>query len=135
MFLQNETDQNVTVKGQQCKAMISDFFVPELEDVDVDDLWCQQDASACHTTNETINLLKERACGVASKIIRFTTAGLSFVGLCEVETIDALAENIQRVIASMWPRFLHKVVENWYSRLEVIGASSGGHLFSIIFKV
>ena len=39
--------------------MIYDFFVPELGDVDVDDLWFQQDGATCHTANETINLLKK----------------------------------------------------------------------------
>ena len=35
--------------------MINDFFVPALNNVDVDDLWFQQDFA---TSNETINLLK-----------------------------------------------------------------------------
>ena len=39
--------------------MINDFFVPELEDVDVDDLWFQQDDATYHAVNESINLLKK----------------------------------------------------------------------------
>ena len=39
--------------------MINDFFMPELEDVEVDDLRFQEDSATCHTTNETINLLKK----------------------------------------------------------------------------
>ena len=40
-------------------AIIIDYFVPELKDVDVDNLWFQQDATICHTANDIINLLKE----------------------------------------------------------------------------
>lgn len=33
--------------------------MPELEDLDVDDLWFQQDGATCHTANETIILFTE----------------------------------------------------------------------------
>ena len=39
--------------------MINNIFVLELDDVDVDDLWYQQDGAICYTANEIINLLKE----------------------------------------------------------------------------
>lgn len=39
--------------------MINDFFVPELEDVDVADLWLVRPYTTCHTANDTTNLLKE----------------------------------------------------------------------------
>lgn len=55
----NWSGHNVTVNGERYRAMINGFFVPELKDVDVDDLWFQQDGVTCHTANETINLLKE----------------------------------------------------------------------------
>ena len=75
---------------------------------------------------------------MASKIVRFNTAGLFFVGLCEVackpETIDGFEENIRRVIADIRPQMLQKMVENWASLLEFIRAILGGHLTEIIFK-
>ena len=38
--------------------MTNEFFVPELKDVDEDDLWLQQHGTKCHTSNDTTNLLK-----------------------------------------------------------------------------
>lgn len=40
--------------------MISDIFVPELQDMDVKDLWyLQQNDATCHRANQIINLLKQ----------------------------------------------------------------------------
>ena len=59
---------------------------------------------------------------------------MSLVYADKPETIDALEENIRRVIADVRPQMLQKVVEKWASRLEFIRASRGGHLPEIIFK-
>lgn len=39
--------------------MINQFLFPELDDVDTDDMWFQQDDATCHTATETIKLLNE----------------------------------------------------------------------------
>ncbi|GFW79184.1 uncharacterized protein TNCV_2475911 [Trichonephila clavipes] len=39
-------------------AMITNFFIPELNNHDVQELWFQQDSATCHTARATINLLK-----------------------------------------------------------------------------
>lgn len=74
--------------------MISDFFVPELDDIGVDDLWFQQNGAKRNTTNETKKFVDENywwehyiascGCGVAFKIMGFNTGGLFLVDLCEV---------------------------------------------------
>lgn len=150
-FFKNEAGHNVTVNGERYRAMINDFFVPELKDVDVDDLWFQQDGATCHTANDTINLLKEtfgeriisrrgpvawppRSCDLTPLDYFLWGYVKSLVYADKPETIDALEENIRRVIADIRPQLLQKVVENWASRLEFIRASRGGHLPEIIFK-
>ena len=35
------------------------FFVPKLQDMDVYNMWFQQDSVTCHTAQETIQLLHE----------------------------------------------------------------------------
>ena len=35
------------------------FFLPKLDDIDVADMWFQQDDATCHTANETIQLPHE----------------------------------------------------------------------------
>ncbi|GFW49155.1 uncharacterized protein TNCV_3924621 [Trichonephila clavipes] len=39
--------------------MITNFFIPELNNHDVQELWFQQDGAACHTARATIDLLKD----------------------------------------------------------------------------
>ncbi|GFX04955.1 transposable element Tc3 transposase [Trichonephila clavipes] len=39
--------------------MITNFFIPELNNHDVLELWFQQDGAACHTARATIDLLKD----------------------------------------------------------------------------
>ncbi|GFW27475.1 DUF4817 domain-containing protein [Trichonephila clavipes] len=39
--------------------MITNFFIPELNNHDVQELWFQQDGATCHTARATIDLLKD----------------------------------------------------------------------------
>ncbi|GFU93933.1 hypothetical protein TNCV_3323821 [Trichonephila clavipes] len=39
--------------------MITNFFIPELNNHDVQELWFQQDDATCHTAHATIDLLKD----------------------------------------------------------------------------
>ena len=48
---------------QQRIEMINGFLLPKLEDMDVDDVYFQQDAATCHTSGETISLLREKFLG------------------------------------------------------------------------
>ncbi|GFU78049.1 putative DD41D transposase [Trichonephila clavipes] len=56
----NDEGHNVTVNGDRYRAMITNFFIPELNNHDVQELWFQQDGTACHTARATIDLLKDR---------------------------------------------------------------------------
>lgn len=38
--------------------MRRDYFVYQLDGMNVEELWLQQEGAACHTTGETIELLK-----------------------------------------------------------------------------
>ena len=40
--------------------MINEILWPELKDMDVDDVYFQQDGATCHTSSETIGLLREK---------------------------------------------------------------------------
>ncbi|GFT74867.1 uncharacterized protein TNCV_1673331 [Trichonephila clavipes] len=58
-FCKNDEGHNVTVNGDFCRAMITIFFIPELNNHDVQELWFQQDGATCHTDRATIDLLKD----------------------------------------------------------------------------
>ncbi|GFX86793.1 DUF4817 domain-containing protein [Trichonephila clavipes] len=48
-FFKNDEGHNVTVNGDRYTAMITNFFIPELNNHDVQELWSQQDGATCHT--------------------------------------------------------------------------------------
>ncbi|GFT00276.1 DUF4817 domain-containing protein [Trichonephila clavipes] len=58
-FFKNDEGHNVTVNGDRYRAMITNFFIPELNNHDVQKLWFQQDGATCHTARATIDLLKD----------------------------------------------------------------------------
>ncbi|GFU99028.1 uncharacterized protein TNCV_1614041 [Trichonephila clavipes] len=58
-FFKNDEGHSVTVNGDRYRAMITNFFIPELNNHDVQELWFQQDGATCHTARATIDLLKD----------------------------------------------------------------------------
>ncbi|GFX06826.1 DUF4817 domain-containing protein [Trichonephila clavipes] len=58
-FFKNDEGHTVTVNGDRYRAMITNFFIPELNNHDVQELWFQQDGATCHTARATIDLLKD----------------------------------------------------------------------------
>ncbi|GFT92195.1 transposase [Trichonephila clavipes] len=58
-FFENDEGHNVTVNGDRYRVMITNFFIPELNNHDVQELWFQQDGATCHTARATIDLLKD----------------------------------------------------------------------------
>ena len=57
-FFENDADQAATVNGVRYRDMITQFFLPKLDDINVANIWFQDDAT-CHRANETIQLLHE----------------------------------------------------------------------------
>ncbi|GFU26753.1 uncharacterized protein TNCV_1838121 [Trichonephila clavipes] len=58
-FFKNDEGHNGTVNGDRYRAMITNFFIPEFNNHDVQELWFQKDGATCHTARTTINLLKD----------------------------------------------------------------------------
>ncbi|GFV42484.1 transposable element Tc3 transposase [Trichonephila clavipes] len=122
-FFKNDEGHNVTVNGDRYRAMITNFFIPELNNHDVQELWFQQDGATCHTAGATNRFIE-----------RFIDL-LSLVYADKPQTLDHLEDNIRRVIADIRPQMLEKVIENWTSRLDYIRASRGSPMPEIIFKM
>ncbi|GFS94418.1 uncharacterized protein TNCV_2014511 [Trichonephila clavipes] len=57
-FFKNDEGHSVTVNCDRYRAMITNFFIPELNNHDVQKLWFQQDGATCHTARATIDLLR-----------------------------------------------------------------------------
>ncbi|GFX33469.1 uncharacterized protein TNCV_1006301 [Trichonephila clavipes] len=143
---------NVTVNGDRYRAMITNFFIPELNNQDVQELWFQQDGATCHTARATIDLLKDtfgdrlisrfgpvnwppRSCDLTPLDYFLWGYVRSLVYADKLQTLDHLEDNIRRVIADIRPQMLEKVIEKWTSRLDNMRASRGSPMPEIIFKM
>ncbi|GFU57298.1 putative transposable element [Trichonephila clavipes] len=143
--------------------MITNFFIPELNNRDVQELWFQQDGATCHTARAIIiylllkdtfiiYLLKDtfgdrlisrfgpvnwppRSCDLTPLDYFLWGYVKSLVYADKPQTLDHLEDNIHRVITDIRPQMLEKVIENWTSRLDNIRASRGSHMPEIIFKM
>ncbi|GFV65696.1 putative transposable element [Trichonephila clavipes] len=58
-FFKTDEGHNVTVNVDRYRGMITKFFIPELNNHDVQELGFQQDGATCHTARATIDLLKD----------------------------------------------------------------------------
>ncbi|GFT91331.1 putative transposable element [Trichonephila clavipes] len=151
-FFKNDEGHKVTVNGDRYRAMITNFFIPELNNHGVQELWFQQDGTTCHTARATIDLLKDtfgdrlisrfgpvnwppRSCDLTSLDYFLWGYVKSLVYADKPQTLDHLEDNIRRVIADIRPQMLEKVIENWTSRLDYIRASRGSPMPEIIFKI
>ncbi|GFV59591.1 uncharacterized protein TNCV_4259841 [Trichonephila clavipes] len=132
--------------------MITNFFIPEFNNHDVQELWFQQDGATYHTARATIDLLKDtfgdrlisrfgpvnwppRSCDLTPLDNFLWGYVKSLVYADKPQTLDHLEDYIRRVIADIRPQMLEKVIENWMSRLDYIRASRGSPMSEIIFKI
>ncbi|GFW31646.1 putative DD41D transposase [Trichonephila clavipes] len=151
-FFKNDEGHNVTVKDDRYRAMITNFFIPELNNHDVQELWFQQDGATCHTAHATIDLLKDtfgdrlisrfvpanwppRSCDLTPLDYFLWGYVKSLFYADKPQTLDRLEDNIRRVIADIRPQMLEKVIENWTSRLDYIRASRCSYMPEVIFKM
>ncbi|GFT73513.1 putative transposable element [Trichonephila clavipes] len=129
-FFKNDAGHNVTVNGDRYRAMITNFFIPELNNHDDQELWFQQDGATCHTARTTIDLLKDtfgdrliisrfgpvnwppRSCDLTPLDYFLWGYVKSLVYADKPQTLDHLEGNIRRVIADIRPQMLEKVIEN-----------------------
>ncbi|GFY35747.1 transposable element Tc3 transposase [Trichonephila clavipes] len=133
-FFKNDEGHNVTVNGDRYRAMITNFFIPELNNHDVQKLWFQQDDAICHTARATIDLLKDtfgdrlisrfgpmnwppRSCDLSPLHYFLWGYLISLVYADEPQTLDHLEDNIRIVIADYghkcWKKSLKIVRPDW----------------------
>ncbi|GFX20638.1 transposase [Trichonephila clavipes] len=151
-YFKNDEGHNVTVNGDRYRAMITNFFIPELNNHDVQELGFEQDGATCHTARATIDVLKDtfgdrlisrfgpvnwppRSCDLTPLDYFLWGYVKSLVYADKPQTLDHLEDNIRRVIADIRPQMLEKVIENWTSRLDYIRTSRGSPMPEIIFKM
>lgn len=149
-FFENHEENAVTVNAVRYRSMITDFLWQELEGVDIEEVWFQQDGATCHTTRETIDLLQTRFPGrVISRngdinwpprSCDLTPLDFFLWGYLKNKvyvnmpnTIPELKQEIRREIAAIEPALCRRVVENFDQRIRFCHLSRGGHMADVIF--
>jgi hypothetical protein len=85
-FFEKEAGNAVTVNGVRYRDMITEFLWPQLDGMDMEDMWFQQDGTACHSARETTESLRDKFPGpchltqwrseLATEVMRFDTVRL-----------------------------------------------------------
>lgn len=136
--------------GWHNSEMLTDFFWGELVDIDLEDVWFQQDAATCHTARETMQLLQTKFSGqVISRfgdhnwpprscdltLLDFFLWGFlkSKVYANNPQTIAELKAAIRRHIDEIRPHICHHVIQNFVKRADTCRRGLGGHLSDILF--
>ncbi|GFW09487.1 putative LOC100569746 [Trichonephila clavipes] len=118
--------------------MITNFFILELSNHDVQELWFQQDGATCHTARATIDLLKDtfghrlishfgpvnwppRSCDLTPLDYFLWGYVKSLVYAYKPQTLDYLEDNIHRVIADIRPQKSSKIGRpDWTTSVAVL---------------
>lgn len=150
-FFENECGKAVTVNGERYRNMIKEYFWHQIDDLELKDMWFQQDGATCHTSSVTIDLLREkfddrvisrnagvrwppRSCDITPLDFFLWGYVKSIVYCNKPTTINDLKDNIRRAITDITADLCEKVAQNWSSRVFFLKKSRGGHLKDIIFK-
>ena len=149
-FFMDENDPHVTVNGERYRAMLEDYLWPELDKLDINDMWFQQDGATSHTSRVTIDLLKgkfrervisrngpvewtPRSCDLTPLDFFLWSHIKSLVYANKLAILDYLKDNIQREIAYVPVEMCARVVENWVQRIDRCKWARGGHMINIEF--
>ena len=149
-FFVDENDRHVTVNGERYRAMMEDYLWPELDELDINDIWFQQDGATSHTARVTIDLLKgkfgervisrnglvewpPRSCDLTPLDVFLWGHIKSLIYANKPAILDDLKENIQREIAHVPVEMCARVVENWVQRIDRCKWARGGHMTDIEF--
>ena len=149
-FFVDENDRHVTVNGERYRAILEDYLWPEMDEIDINDLWFEQDVATSHTGRVTIDLLKgkfgervisrngpvarpPRSCDLTPLDFFLWGHIKSLVYANKSETLDDLKDNIQREISKVPVEMCARVVENWVQKIDRCKRARGGHITDIEF--
>lgn len=126
----NGNGRAVTVNGERYRTMSADYFWDQIEGIDVDNVYFQQDGAPCHIASAKIVLVEEkfgehliskiasipwppRACDLAPLDYFLWGYVKSLVYANDPQTIDALKTKITNTICQITPDLCEKVMKNW----------------------
>ncbi|GFS46285.1 putative DD41D transposase [Trichonephila inaurata madagascariensis] len=130
--------------------MIIDYFWPELEYMDLDSMWFQQDGVTSYTAHVTIDLLKNKfdervisrngpvdwpphSCDLTPLDFFLWGYVKSLVYANKPTTLEELKANIECKIAAVSAEMCGRVMENWVQRIDRCKRGRVGHMIEVEF--
>ena len=130
--------------------MLNEFLFTKIEEVDIGNIWFQQDGATCHTAEATLDVLRSvlkdriisrradvvwppRSCNSTPLDFYLRGAVKDKCYADKPETIVALKDNIREAIGEIQLHTIDNVLKNWTDRVGYYMASRGSHLNVIIF--
>ncbi|CAH2099714.1 unnamed protein product [Euphydryas editha] len=150
-FFENDEGVTQTVNSDRYSHMITEFFFwREIEDMDVENMWFQQDGATSHTTRPVLALLREkfpgrvisrfgnvnwppRSCDLSPLDFFLWGYAKDRVYADNPQILDALKTNIRQVMAELLPAMGRQVIENYLKKIQSYKMSGGGHLNDVVF--
>lgn len=146
-----ENERTVTVNAARYTEMINGFFLPNLAEMDVGDVWFQQDGATAHTARCSMDLLRQHFAGrlISSRGCHVWPARSPDLAPCDFflwgylksivyndrpRTLPHLKNNIRQAIANIPADMLERVQRNFRNRLTQCINNEGRHLNDVIFK-
>ncbi|CAB3258594.1 unnamed protein product [Arctia plantaginis] len=150
-FFEDAAGQTTTVDGARYRAMLTEFFLLQLNELGLEDMWFQQDGATAHTARATTDILKTAFPGrLISRfgdlhwparspdltVPDFFLWGFlkSRVYVNKPETLEALKDNIRHECKNLSPEVLAEVMKNAIKRARIAINCGGAHLTDIIFS-
>lgn len=146
-----ENEETVTVNSERYVNMLDDFLFPRLDELDLGDVWFQQDGATAHTSRASMDVLREHFPGRLISIrgdlewparspdlapCDFFLWGFlkSRVYVNRPRTLEDLKANIRAEIDNIPVDMLERVMTNARNRLIQCIDDGGRHLPDMIFK-
>lgn len=151
-FFENEAGKTVTVNGERYRSMLTNFLWSQIKNLNLNDVYFQQDGATCHTSHETIEMLQQKFPGrVISRFgdINYPPRSCDLTPLDfflwgfvkdkvyynAPETTATLKNNIREVIGEIKPELCKIVMGNFIKRISLCSKLRGGHLPDIVFHL
>lgn len=150
-FFEDDNGQTVTVNGQRYHNLVTDFLIPKVNEMNVANLYFQQDGATCHTTRPNMEILRQKFPGrVISRYgdvewparspdlspLDFFLWGYLKGRIYRDNPIDItqLKAAIETEIRSIGQEMLIRAMDNLRHRAEICVRSRGRHFKDIISK-
>lgn len=151
-FFEDDEGNAVTVNGKRYCALLRRYFIPKLKRKNlIHSAWFQQDGATCHTSKDSMALLREQFSGrLVSRWgdvswpprspdltpLDFFLWGYlkSKVYESNPKSVIDLKKNITAEIRAISPAIISKTFDNMKKRMKECIVQNGNFLFDVIFK-